>query len=182
MLALVGGYATMNIAYSFGLKNQVILDVFIIAAGFLLRILAGTLGIGIAPSQWLLVCSLLLTLFLGFTKRRSELLSVTGDFITHRKALLQYNAGAAGQAHRHLRGRGAIMSYSLYTMNPETVRLHGTENLIYTIPFVTTASSATSTCCTRKHAGTDTSRDLVPRPAPAASVLGWVAVTVALIA
>jgi hypothetical protein len=66
-------YVLLNVAYSFGLKHVVILDVFIIASGFMLRILAGTLGLGIAPSQWLLLCGLMLTLFLGFAKRRAEL-------------------------------------------------------------------------------------------------------------
>ena len=64
-------YVVMNLGYCFGLKHVVILDVFIIAAGFMLRILAGTLGIDIAPSHWLLLCGLMVTLFLGFAKRRA---------------------------------------------------------------------------------------------------------------
>ena len=81
------GYVALNVGYSFGLKHVVILDVFLIAAGFMLRILAGTLGIGIAPSQWLLLTGLLLTLFLGFAKRRAELSALQEDSGTHRRVL-----------------------------------------------------------------------------------------------
>ena len=135
VVAIIVGYALMNLAYTHSLKNVVLLDVFIIAAGFILRILAGTLGIDIAPSQWLLVCSLFLTLFLGFTKRRSELLVVGSDYLIHRKALLHYNAQLLDKM-IGVCAAAALMSYSLYTMSPATVQAHGTENLIYTIPFV----------------------------------------------
>ena len=180
VLALVATYAAMNLAYSFGLKNVVILDVFIIAAGFILRILAGTLGIGIPPSQWLLVCSLLLTLFLGFTKRRSELLSITSDFVTHRKALLHYNAALLDKL-IGICAAGAMMSYSLYTMAPETARLHGTTELIYTIPFVIYGMFRYLYLLHARHAGADTSRDLAKDPHLLAAVLGWGAATVYLI-
>jgi 4-hydroxybenzoate polyprenyltransferase len=170
----------MNIAYSFALKNVVILDVFIIAAGFILRILAGTLGIGVPPSQWLIVCSLLLTLFLGFTKRRSEMLSLSADYLTHRKALLHYNAALLDKL-IGICACGAIMCYSLYTMSPETARLHGTSNLIYTIPFVIYAMFRYLYLLHAKHVGTDTSRELVRDPHLIVAVLGWCAATLWLI-
>jgi HAD superfamily hydrolase (TIGR01490 family) len=180
VLAIVAGYGAMNLAYSFSLKNVVILDVFIISAGFILRILAGTLGIGVPPSQWLLVCTLLLTLFLGFTKRRSELLSVTAEFVTHRKALLHYNPALLDKL-IGVCASGAIMSYSLYTMSPQTAQLHGTENLIYTIPFVVYGMFRYLYLLHAKHAGADTSRELARDPHLLAAVLGWCAVTFWLI-
>lgn len=67
VLIIVLSYALMNVAYTMWLKHVVILDVFIIATGFMLRILSGTLGVGIPPSQWLLLCGLMVTLFMGFT-------------------------------------------------------------------------------------------------------------------
>ena len=76
-------YLLMNAAYS--------LDVFIIAAGFMLRILAGTVGIGIAPTHWLLLCGLMLTLFLGFAKRRAELDALPDDAAGHRRVLEHYS-------------------------------------------------------------------------------------------
>jgi HAD superfamily hydrolase (TIGR01490 family) len=181
VLAIVAGYAALNLAYSFGLKNVVILDVFIIAAGFILRILAGTLGIGIAPSQWLLVCSMFLTLFLGFTKRRSELLSVGEDFLIHRKALLHYNPALLDKM-IGVCAAGALMSYSLYTMSPATVRIQGTANLIYTIPFVAYGIFRYLYLLHSQHAGADASRELARDPHLVATVLGWGAATLYLIA
>ena len=67
-------YILINLAYSLRLKEVVLLDVFLIAAGFMLRILAGTIGVGIPPSQWLLLCGLMIALFLGFSKRRARTL------------------------------------------------------------------------------------------------------------
>jgi 4-hydroxybenzoate polyprenyltransferase len=180
VLAIVAGYAVMNLAYSFSLKSVVILDVFIISAGFILRILAGTIGVGIAPSQWLLVCTLLLTLFLGFVKRRSELFSISEGLIIHRKALLQYRAELLDTL-ISICGAGAILSYSLYTMSPDTARLHGSPHLIYTIPFVAYGMFRYLYLLHTKHAGTDTSGDLLRDPHLLASIGGWAVVSFALI-
>ena len=180
VLAIVASYAALNLAYSFSLKNVVILDVFIIAAGFILRILAGTLGIGIAPSQWLLVCSMFLTLFLGFTKRRSELLSVGADFLIHRKALLHYNPALLDKM-IGVCACAALMSYSLYTMSPATVRAQGTENLIYTIPFVAYGIFRYLYLLHSQHAGADTSREIARDPHMLLTVAGWAATTFLLI-
>src|SRR5258706_45686 len=152
----------------------------VIFGGFILRILAGTIGIGIAPSQWLLVCTLLLTLFLGFVKRRSEQFSVSGEFIIHRKALLQYSAALLDKL-ISICGAGAIMSYSLYTMSPDVARLHGTAHLVYTIPFVIYGMFRYLYLLHAKHAGTDTSGDLLRDPHLLAAVGGWGVVSFALI-
>src|SRR4029079_275667 len=77
--AIVAAYLALSGAYSMGLKQVPVLDVVIIAAGFMLRLLAGTLGIGIEPSNWLLACGFLLTLFLGFAKRRAEIAGLAED-------------------------------------------------------------------------------------------------------
>jgi HAD superfamily hydrolase (TIGR01490 family) len=180
VLAIVAAYALINLAYSFALKNVVILDVFIIAAGFLLRILAGTVGIGIEPSQWLLVCGLFLTLFLGFTKRRAELLSLGSEFIIHRKALLHYNPALLDKYIGVCAG-GAILSYSLYTMSPETARIHGTTALIYTIPFVIFGIFRYLYLLHAKRAGVDTSLDILHDGVLIATAVGWGALSFALI-
>lgn len=180
VLLIVAGYAALNVLYSFGLKNQVILDVFIIAAGFLLRILAGTAGIGIEPSKWLLVCSLFLTLFLGFTKRRSELLDEGAELGRHRQALLHYSP-ALLDIMMAITATAAIMSYSLYTMSAETAATHGTENLIYTIPFVAYGMFRYLFLLHSRHAGTDASREIVRDPHLVATVLGWGGATLWLI-
>ena len=129
-------YGVLNIAYSFGLKRVVILDVFIIATGFMLRLLAGTSGVGIPPSQWLLLCGLMLTLFLGFVKRRAELgVDLDADKKLQRK-VLRYYSPALLDALITVTAACIIMSYSLYTLSPETIALHGTPWLILTVPFV----------------------------------------------
>src|SRR4051812_3809921 len=179
--AIVAGYGVMNLAYSFRLKNVVILDVYVISAGFILRILAGTLGIGIPPSQWLLVCSLFLTLFLGFTKRRSELAAVGEDFLIHRKALLHYNPALLDKL-IGISACAALMSYSLYTMSPATAKTHGTENLIYTIPFVAYGIFRYLYLLHAKTAGADASRELATDRHTLVTIVGWFATTLFLIA
>ena len=182
VLAIVAAYVAMNIAYSHALKHIVVLDVFVIAAGFILRILAGTIGIGIAPSQWLLVCSLLLTLFLGFAKRRAELIkSARSGVATHRKTLSLYSPDLLDKYIGICAG-GAIVAYSLYAMSPETARMHGTQNLVYTVPFVVYGIFRYLYLLHAAQAGTDTSRDLVRDPHLIVCVLGWLAATLILIA
>jgi len=135
VLAIVIAYAMLNVAYSLGLKHVVLLDVFIISAGFMLRILAGTLGVGIAPSHWLLLCGLMLTLFLGFAKRRAELGAMEGRGGSHRQVLDDYDPVLLDKL-IGICAAGTIVSYSLYTVSAETVAMHGTANLIYSVPFV----------------------------------------------
>ena len=135
VLLIVAAYAAINVGYSMGLKHVVVLDVFIIAAGFMLRLLAGTLGVGIDPSHWLLLCGLMLTLFLGFAKRRAELAAMSGKGGSHRKVLDDYDPALLDQFITVCAG-ATVVSYSLYTVSPETVALHGTTDLMVTVPFV----------------------------------------------
>lgn len=128
-------YAVLNIFYSLKLKHVVILDVFCISAGFMLRILAGTAGLGIVPSKWLLLCGLMMTLFLGFAKRRAELLALGDSKEEHRKVLRRYGAIFLDEI-IGICATSVIIGYSLYTMSPDTIKIHGTEDLMYTVPFV----------------------------------------------
>jgi len=133
VFAIVMGYGLMNLAYSFGLKDIVVLDVFIIATGFMMRIFAGTVGIGIDPSKWLIVCGLMVTLFLGFAKRRSELVQATDN--KQRKVLEHYSVDLLDKF-IGIMASATIITYSLYTVAPETVKQHHTDKLIYTSPLV----------------------------------------------
>ncbi len=128
-------YLLLNVGYSAGLKHVVVLDVFIIAAGFLLRLLAGTLGIGIQPSHWLLLCGLMLTLFLGFAKRRAELDALLAESGSHRRVLDDYTVPMLDQFIT-LAGGATVLAYSLYTVSEETIAMHGTRWLIATVPCV----------------------------------------------
>ena len=138
VVAILLSYLALNLAYSAGLKNIAILDVFIIAAGFMLRIFAGTWGVNIEPSHWLLLCGLLLTVFLGFAKRRAELMASDGNGSNgaSQRAVLHDYTPALLDTMMAISAAGAIVSYSLYTVSPDTIALHRTDKLIYTLPFV----------------------------------------------
>lgn len=128
-------YLLQNLAYSRGLKNVVVLDVFLLSLGFILRILVGTLGVGIPPSNWLLLCGLMLALFMGFGKRWAELNEFMEEAPRHRAVLQNYSPALLDQMMGITAG-GVIVTYSLYTVDGTTIALHGTDHLIYTIPFV----------------------------------------------
>ena len=180
VVVILAAYALMNIAYSLRFKHVVILDVFIIATGFMLRILAGTLGVGIPPSQWLLLCGMMVTLFLGFTKRRAEIIVLTEDKAAHRKVLAHYGPVLLDKM-IGITAAGLIMSYSLYTMNPDTIRIHGTSNLIYTVPFVMYGVFRYIYLLHHQSRGGDPSHDLVRDPHLFIVVGVWLATTIWLI-
>lgn len=179
-LAIVAAYLALNLAYGFGLKHVAILDVFMIAGGFMLRILAGTSGVGIPPSQWLLVCGLMVTVFLGFAKRRAELLALE-DGGGHRPVLDQYTPALLDNM-ISVSAAGVIVSYALYTVSEETVRLHGTDKLIYTLPFVLYGMFRYLFRLHRHGGGGDPARDLITDPHLLAAMAGWLAVTLWLLA
>ena len=158
--AILMVYAGINLLYSLWLKQIVILDVFCIAFGFMLRILAGTVGADIPPSNWLLLCGLLLTLFLGFTKRRAEMMVVArSQEGKSRESLQKYSPLFLDQIISVCAG-GVILTYSLYTMSPVTVALHQTEALIYTVPFVSYALFRYLFLLYQRHMGEDPAWDL----------------------
>ncbi|MBK9350332.1 MAG: decaprenyl-phosphate phosphoribosyltransferase [Sulfuritalea sp.] len=165
-------YVLLNLGYSFGLKHVVILDVFIIAAGFMLRILAGTLGIGIAPSQWLLLCGLMLTLFLGFAKRRAELAALQEDSVGHRRVLEHYTAPMLDQF-IGVTAAGTVISYALYTVSAETVAMHGTRALIATVPFVLYGMLRYLWKLHARGGGGDPAQELLRDPHLLAATAGW---------
>jgi 4-hydroxybenzoate polyprenyltransferase len=173
-------YVALNVGYSFGLKHVVILDVFIIAAGFMLRILAGTLGIGIAPSQWLLLCGLMLTLFLGFAKRRAELKALAADSPGHRRVLEHYTAPMLDQFIA-IAAAGTVISYALYTVSAETVALHGTRGLIATVPFVVYGLLRYLWRLHSSGGGGDPAQELLADPHLLAATAGWLLLVLALL-
>ena len=132
-IALV--YFSLNIAYSLKLKKVVILDVLCIAAGFVLRVVAGSVVIAVKASHWLLMCAFLISIFIGFCKRRAELTSLNENANSHREVLEHYNTAFLDQM-IVISTSTTVMSYALYTMSEETVQKFSTENLIYTVPFV----------------------------------------------
>jgi 4-hydroxybenzoate polyprenyltransferase len=127
-------YLAINCAYSLILKHQAVIDVFCIAAGFMLRILAGTWGIRIPPSGWLILTGMFITLFLGFAKRRAEWTDASGSHA--RRPVLELYSRELLDTFLSITATGTVLSYGLYTLDPATIGLHHTDKLIYTLPFV----------------------------------------------
>jgi 4-hydroxybenzoate polyprenyltransferase len=126
-------YILLNIFYSFELKHIVIIDIFSIAAGFMLRIIAGALVINVEISSWLILTTMFISLFLGVMKRRSELVLVQNG--SSRKVLAQYSVTFTDQM-ATVAAAGVIVCYALYSVAARTVTVFGTEKLIFTTPFV----------------------------------------------
>lgn len=173
-------YVVLNVGYSLGLKHVVILDVFLIAAGFMLRILAGTLGLGIVPSHWLLLCGLMLTLFLGFAKRRAELEAMSGDGPGHRRVLEHYTEELLDQFVA-IAAAATVISYALYTVSAETVALHGTRWLIATLPFVLYGMLRYLWRLHARGGGGDPAAELLRDPHLLAATAGWLGLVIALL-
>lgn len=132
-MALV--YLASNVLYSIWLKRIVIVDVMIISGGFVIRAVAGGLVIGVEVSAWLILCTILLSLFLGFTKRRQELAQLESQAATHREILKEYSIAFLDQMISIVTA-ATLVAYFLYTLAPETRARLGTPYLPLTIPFV----------------------------------------------
>jgi len=127
-------YLALNFAYSFVLKDVVILDVLAIALGFVVRAVAGALAIQVVFSDWLLVCTILLALFLALAKRRHELATLE-NATGHREALAEYSPYLLDQMIAVVTA-SCLTAYAIYTLAPETVEKYRTDRLALTIPFV----------------------------------------------
>jgi 4-hydroxybenzoate polyprenyltransferase len=129
------GYWVLNLLYCLWLKHQVILDVFVIAAGFVLRVMAGAVAIEAHMSPWLLVCTTLLALFLGFCKRRHELVLLGEHAAYHRQVLGEYSPRFLDMM-ISIVTTSTVMSYAFYTVSESTVQKFHTRGLLLTLPFV----------------------------------------------
>ncbi|MFA5803498.1 MAG: decaprenyl-phosphate phosphoribosyltransferase [Melioribacteraceae bacterium] len=128
-------YLVINIFYTFKLKHLVLLDIFSIAAGFMIRVTAGALIISVEISSWLILTTMFLSLFLAVMKRRSELVVVGDEQSSTRKVLEFYSTNFIDQM-ATIAAAGVIISYALYTVSLRTITVFQTEHLIYTTPFV----------------------------------------------
>ena len=179
--AIVAAYLGLSAAYTLRLKTVPVLDVVVIAAGFMLRLLAGTLGIGIAPSNWLLACGFLLTLFLGFAKRRAEIGRLSEeDAGRHRAVLEEYSIGFLDKA-IVLCTAGMVAAYAWYTQASETALLHGTGSLVLTLPWVLLGTLRYLYRLRLRGGGGDPTEELLRDPVLAVSVVGWMATVLWLI-
>jgi len=128
-------YLILQVCYSLWLKHAVLLDVFAIAGGFVLRVVAGALVVAVPISNWLYLCTLLLALFLALCKRRAELSDLQDAAGGHRRNLALYSVPMLEQFTTIL-AACTILAYALYTLSPETVAKFGTDRLKFTVPCV----------------------------------------------
>ncbi len=136
-LAVLAGYVSLQLCYTFMLKHRALLDVICIAIGFVLRAACGAVAIGVAISPWLFICMFTLCLFMGFCKRYNEVVTI-GDMTrasNHRPTLIAYTP----QLLTHLIATSAgiaVVAFLMYGLNAQTVGQFGTNYFIYTLPVV----------------------------------------------
>jgi len=128
-------YVIMNIAYSLGLKHLFLIDLFMIAIGFILRVSVGAFAIEVSLSPWLLLCTLFIALFLGLCKRRHERVSLGEEAAAHRSILAHYSLPFLDQLIL-ITSSATVMCYALYTIDPWVCARLNTNGLLLTIPLV----------------------------------------------
>jgi 4-hydroxybenzoate polyprenyltransferase len=134
-LLIISAYVLLNVLYTLLLKNIVILDVMTIAAGFVLRAIGGGIAIDVPISSWLVVCTFLLALFLGFGKRRHELASLDKTAAEHRRSLEHYSIYFLDQMISVVTA-SVVVAYTFYTLSPEIEEKLGVQHLVISVPFV----------------------------------------------
>jgi 4-hydroxybenzoate polyprenyltransferase len=134
-LLVVATYASVNLLYSLFLKHITLVDIFVIAAGFVLRVLGGAVVIHVEISAWLIVCTTLLALFLALTKRRHELVLLGDNASDHRSSLADYSPYFLDQLIAVVTA-STLMSYALYTLSADVAAKFPGKRLELTIPFV----------------------------------------------
>lgn len=128
-------YLITNILYSFGLKHLAIIDVMIVALGFVFRVMAGAYAINVPVSHWILLCTFFLSLFMAFGKRKNEMDILDSASRSHRRSISEYTDSFIDQMIALTAGI-SIVFYSLYTIDQTTIARFGSDNLIYTTPIV----------------------------------------------
>jgi len=179
-LAIAAAYLLSTYAYIVGLKRVFLLDVMIVALGFVLRAAAGAACIDAEISPWLLVCSFLLALFLALGKRRAELVLLGQEASSHRVALGHYSLPLVDSWLTALSG-ASIVSYALYTQSQRTVEHFGTTDLLYTLPFVVYALFRYHELVVRRGAGGDPGNVLARDPGLLLALAGWAATAAVII-
>ena len=167
LLVLLGAYVSLNLAYSWRLKQVPVVDVSIIAAGFMFRLLAGTVAVGIPPSRWLLLTGIFLTLFLGFCKRKAE------SFLdeANQRAVLAHYPPALLDTYIAATMTATLTTYSLFATSLEAQLQHG-QRLFYTVPIVI-FGMLRYTYQVHSGRGEDVARDLLRDPWIVVAGLLW---------
>lgn len=180
VLGSVVAYGAVNAAYSARLKHVVILDVFCVAFGFVIRVAAGGAAIGITPTSWLFVSTFLLALVLALAKRRHELVLLERGSSEHRPVLDQYTPALVDEL-VSVATPVTLITYLLYTLDEETTARFGTKLLYPTGIFVVFGIFRYLYLVHRREAGGDPV-ELVLKDVPLAlAIVGWVAAFAAIV-
>ena len=172
-------YLALFVLYTHTLKHGVILDVMSIAIGFVLRAVAGGLVIGVPVSDWLLVCTILLALFLGLAKRRHEITMLADGASGHRRILEEYDPYLLDQMIAIV-AAATLVVYIIYSASPETAERFGTRLLVLTTPFPIYGIFRYLYLVHRKHGGGSPS-DLLLRDRPLLSCVALWGIAVVLL-
>lgn len=177
--AVLGGYFVLNVAYSFKLKQIAYLDVMCIAAGFILRVLAGALALAIPASPWLLACTGLLAMFLGFGKRAHEL-SAVGDPHKQRAALAAYDLTTL-RVLMYVIGLANVALYVAYTLSEHVLQLFGTNKLAWTSVLAVVGIFRFIYLATTRHEAESPTEEMLKDPLFMLNALALIAVTAAIL-
>lgn len=178
---LIGAsYVAVNITYSWFLKRVMLVDVFLIAAGFVLRVIAGAVVIHVEISPWLVVCTTLLALFLALSKRRYELVLLGDEAASQRASLARYSPYFLDQLIGIVTA-ATVMAYALYTLSADVRSKFPGKRLDLTIPFVLFGIFRYLFLVHRQHEGGDPARLLFTDRVLLAVVLLWAASVVLII-
>ncbi len=135
LLAVLAVYYAMNIAYCIALKRYAIVDVMTIAAGFVLRVLAGGIATGIELTEWVILMTFLLALFLAFAKRRDDVILYRDSGVAPRKNTSRYNMEFINQV-MTLLSTVTVVAYIMYTVSPDVTARFGSDHIYLTSFFV----------------------------------------------
>lgn len=179
-LLTAAGYLALQGAYNLRLRQVVILDILTIAVGFVMRALAGSVAIGVSLSPWLVLCTLLVALFLGFAKRRHEIVLLGNEAQEHREILSEYSLPFLDQLIGIVTA-STIVSYAIYTLSPEVTARLGSSSMIMTLPFVIYGIFRYLYLVYLREGGGSPSRDLLSDRSLLVCIFLWGMVSVALI-
>ena len=178
--ALCCFYFGFNLVYSKYLKHIVILDVMSISIGFVIRAISGAVVIGVSFSSWLLLCTFMLALFWGFSKRRGEIILLDKSAGSHRKILEEYSTEFLNLM-MSVASTMTLISYVMYTISPDTIHKMGTDKLVYTIPVVVYAIFRSLYIIYIKNMGHNPSKAILTDISVLISGLVWVIMVTAIL-
>jgi 4-hydroxybenzoate polyprenyltransferase len=177
---IAGLYVAQNLLYSKYLKHVVILDVMLIGFGFVLRAVGGAVAVEVEVSSWLILCTFLLALFLGFSKRRQEIVRLKEAGEGHRSVLTDYSPQFLDTMIGIVTA-ATLMSYALYTTSEQTVQKFHTRHLILTLPFVLYGIFRYLYLMHLQEKGDNPTEVLLKDPAMQVNLLLWVLAVVGII-